>query len=97
MANHGVISADNGWITPELTLQHRQAAVILLAYKKAQVWADFVCLDMVSLHTNISSFLAVGTNGEVEMGRDEKEASAIGDGTFCGVRKLILSVNAHRC
>lgn len=80
MANHGVISADNGWITPELTLQHRQPAVILLAYKKAQVWADFVCLDMVSHQTNISSFLAVRTNGEVEMGRDEKEVSTKGDG-----------------
>lgn len=80
MANHGVISADNGWITPELTLQHHQPAVILLAYKKAQVWADFVCLDMVSLHTNIGSFLAVRTNAGVEMGRDEKEVSTKGDG-----------------
>lgn len=34
MANHGVISADKGWETLELTLQHRQPAVILLAYKK---------------------------------------------------------------
>lgn len=75
MANHGVISADNGWITPALTLQHRQPAVILLAYKKTQVWADFVCLDMVSHRTNITSFLAVQTHGEVEMGGDEKKVS----------------------
>lgn len=34
MANQGVISADKGWITQELTLQYSQPAVILLAYKK---------------------------------------------------------------
>lgn len=77
---------------PALTLQQRQPAAILLAYKKAQVWADFVCLDLVSPRTNIPSFLATRTSAEVEMGRDEKEVSTKGDngGTFCTSSELTV-------
>ncbi len=88
----GWISADKGWITQELTPQYSQPAVILLAYKKLRCGRAFVCLDMVSRHTNITSFLEVGANAGRERGETGREVEQ-GGGKI--VREDIVTLLQH--
>lgn len=55
----------------------------LISLEKAQVWVCFVCLDMVSHHTNITSFLESAPEGGGDrqgrkVRRSESEREKIG-------------------
>lgn len=70
MANQGIIFADKGRITPELTLQYSRPAVILLAYKKLRCGRALFAWTWSPITPISPHFWRWKTGREGEMGRE---------------------------